>query len=389
MLGGAAGYDSFGELLAAVNVRFSRAISPVLVVAVVALTGFLVTFFLTDIVPFYVSRGHVRMVPVMSSCAVLFGFVTLYFYFKAALTPPGYAPTVEQLRARGYSFTIRGDASTSASTTETATTTTGDNESDGAKTSQPHVRSLRLCPHCGAVRVPRSHHCRTCGRCVLKMDHHCVWIGNCVGHRNQKYFILFMLYLVAGTLTYTIFAVPMVVELHDARSPYLAVYSYSLNTFALSCALALTVSVLGMGGYNVVLTCLDLSAVEMAQRQANARYLRYRERVVREARRRGASDAVLQRLVPPLDDDDLQLLRPPRATRRSVVANLRVLFGARDHELILWSLLPLLRETAGDGYYLSPSSPSPSEPSEPISSKPVSSELESPPPPQQHETNHD
>ena len=59
-------------------------------------------------------------------------------------------------------------------------------------------------------------------------------------------------------------------------------YSYSLNTFALSCALALTVSVLGMGGYNVVLTCLDLSSVEMAQRQANMRYVRYRERVVRQ-----------------------------------------------------------------------------------------------------------
>ena len=358
MLVGAAGYDSFGDLLAAVNVRFSRAISPVLVVAVVALTGFLVTFFLTDIVPFYVSRGCTRMVPIMSFSAVLFGFTTLYFYFKAALTPPGFAPTVDQLRACGYHFVIR-DSSTTAPTTATCTPASGEG---------PAPRVLRLCPHCGAVRVPRSHHCRTCGRCVLKMDHHCVWIGNCVGHRNQKYFILFMLYLVAGTLTYTIFAVPMVVELHAAHSPYLEVYSYSLNTFALSCALALTVSVLGMGGYNVVLTCLDLSSVEMAQRQANMRYVRYRERVVQEARRRGATDDMLQRLVPPLDDDDMRLLRPPHATRRSVVANLRVLFGARDNELILWSLLPLLRETAGDGYYLDPPPSSPSSsPSSPSS----------------------
>lgn len=378
MLAGAAGYDSFGDLLAAVNVRFSRAISPVLVVTVVALTGFLVTFFLTDIVPYYVSLGCMRMVPIMSSCAVLFGFVTLYFYFKAALTPPGFAPTVDQLRARGYHFTIRD-----TTTCQTATGATGEKgEGEGEKGGGSAPRALRLCPHCGAVRVPRSHHCRTCGRCVLKMDHHCVWIGNCVGHRNQKYFILFMLYLVAGTLTYTIFAVPMVVELHDAHSPYLEVYSYSLNTFALSCALALTVSVLGMGGYNVVLTCLDISSVEMAQRQANMRYLRYRARVVEEARRRGATDDMLQRLVPPLDDDDMRLLRAPRATRRSVVANLRVLFGARDNELILWSLLPLLRETAGDGYYLSPS-PSPSPPSSLSPSSPPSS------PPSSQETDHD
>ena len=126
--------------------------------------------------------------------------------------------------------------------------------------------------------------------------------------------------------------------------------------FALSCATALAVSVLSMGSYNVALTCLGLSSVEMAQRQANMRYLRHRERVVQEARRRGATDEMIRLLVPPVEEGCLPL-HLPKATRASVVANLRVLFGARENESILWSMLPLLRKPAGDGFYLDPSEP--------------------------------
>ena len=89
----------------------------------------------------------------------------------------------------------------------------------------------------------------------------------------------------------------------------------------------------------------------MAQRQASMRYLRYRERVINEARKRGATDEMIARIVPPLDEDDLAAQKP-HATRKSVIENLRFLFGARDNELIIWSMLPLLRETPGDGYYL-------------------------------------
>jgi len=333
-------YESFGQLLSQMHVKLSRMISPVLILTVVSLTAFLITFFITDVAPYYISIGYPHMVPIMSVCALLDGVIILYFYFKASLTPPGYAPTVEQLHKSGYNFTIRTDP-----------TEPGCSPSQIFSPTDPSLPSLRLCPHCNAVRVPRSHHCKTCDKCILRMDHHCVWIGNCVGHRNQKYFILFMFYLVAGTLLYTIFAVPMIVQLHDRSSPFCEVYSYNWNTFALSCAIALTVSVLGMGGYNVFLTCLGVSSVEMAQRQANMRYLRYRERLVAEARKRGASDELIARMVPPLDDEDM-LLQMPKATRKSVIENLRFLFGARENELIIWSMLPLLRETGGDGYYL-------------------------------------
>eukprot|EP00931_Biecheleriopsis_adriatica_P069253 TRINITY_DN43111_c0_g1_i1.p1 TRINITY_DN43111_c0_g1~~TRINITY_DN43111_c0_g1_i1.p1 ORF type:complete len:322 (-),score=42.47 TRINITY_DN43111_c0_g1_i1:52-1017(-) len=55
----------------------------------------------------------------------------------------------------------------------------------------------RHCTKCKAPKPPRAHHCSTCRRCIMKMDHHCPWVNNCVGARNQKHFILFLVYVFA------------------------------------------------------------------------------------------------------------------------------------------------------------------------------------------------
>jgi palmitoyltransferase len=53
----------------------------------------------------------------------------------------------------------------------------------------------RFCTVCECNAPPRSFHCHVCKTCILRRDHHCTFIGVCVGHRNQRYFIVMVLYV--------------------------------------------------------------------------------------------------------------------------------------------------------------------------------------------------
>eukprot|EP00042_Codosiga_hollandica_P032324 m.205378 g.205378 ORF g.205378 m.205378 type:complete len:217 (-) comp53876_c0_seq48:2247-2897(-) len=73
----------------------------------------------------------------------------------------------------------------------------------------------RFCKKCCLVKPERAHHCSTCQKCVLKLDHHCPWLNCCIGHFNHRYFVLFMLYTIIGSIYEAIVSLPIYLAIQD------------------------------------------------------------------------------------------------------------------------------------------------------------------------------
>ncbi|WFD36456.1 protein S-acyltransferase [Malassezia cuniculi] len=61
--------------------------------------------------------------------------------------------------------------------------------------------AMRIVP---PPKPERAHHCKTCKACILKYDHHCPWINQCVGLGNERYFILFMVWMSFGSSVFVL-----------------------------------------------------------------------------------------------------------------------------------------------------------------------------------------
>lgn len=81
------------------------------------------------------------------------------------------------------------------------------------------------CAKCFSIKPERAHHCSVCKRCIRKMDHHCPWINNCVGEANQKYFVLFTLYIAAISLHALIMVVIHFVQCFDTQWQECSIFS--------------------------------------------------------------------------------------------------------------------------------------------------------------------
>ena len=63
----------------------------------------------------------------------------------------------------------------------------------------------KFCASCESVTPPRAWHCNICNICILKREHHCMFVGYCVGHRNHRYFCLFLFYMWISVIYCTYF----------------------------------------------------------------------------------------------------------------------------------------------------------------------------------------
>ncbi|KYR00679.1 putative zinc finger membrane protein [Tieghemostelium lacteum] len=134
----------------------------------------------------------------------------LYSYYKAIVTNPGHPPvewlpdgkSKEDLNKLVDHYKLNPTLTTRNSNKyyQQQISITGQ--------SPQQQKEHRFCSVCSHFKPHRTYHCRYCNKCILKQDHHCPWIDNCTGFRNQKSFILFLLYtVILGVLASTLLAI--------------------------------------------------------------------------------------------------------------------------------------------------------------------------------------
>ncbi|CAF0742638.1 unnamed protein product [Brachionus calyciflorus] len=62
------------------------------------------------------------------------------------------------------------------------------------------LNEWRYCSICEQYAPPRSYHCLTCNKCILKRHNHCLFLGKCAGYKNLRFYLLFIFYILLGTL---------------------------------------------------------------------------------------------------------------------------------------------------------------------------------------------
>lgn len=115
------------------------------------------------------------------------------------------------------------------------------------------------CYWCQAYSPSRSHHCPLCNFCVIRRDHHCYFTGKCIGLQNHRYFIMFLVYALIGSVYGFVLSVMFTIHANDSLSVWMFV-SFVLPVlvatlgqlpvnpivaFLTSCSIATTLATLG------------------------------------------------------------------------------------------------------------------------------------------------
>eukprot|EP00743_Colponemidia_sp_Colp-15_P007409 GILK01008005.1.p1 GENE.GILK01008005.1~~GILK01008005.1.p1 ORF type:complete len:348 (+),score=55.22 GILK01008005.1:108-1046(+) len=185
---------------------------PVLILVFAALLGVCVYGYFFEFIPPLLPIYGIVPVVIFSIIAILLSFNIAFNYYYCVKTDPGQVPPKIESAIR--------------------------KAVDGEQ--EPRVRH---CGQCKNVKPLRAHHCSVCNRCVLKMDHHCPWVNNCVGHRNHRFFLLFLFYLGLGCLFLTVIGFPHFLTISGQKQ---AEGSMFMFVYILCCMLALVLA--GFGG---------------------------------------------------------------------------------------------------------------------------------------------
>ena len=153
--------------------RMGAAVTPLLIVAIVALNYIPSVLFALDM---GVDAATVALVVVFQ---LLLGLMIVAWSFTCA-TDPGVPPERWQRQMAGEAAAGR--------------------------------EVPRICAKSGLYKPPRSHYCSVTGRLTLNMDHFCPWVVNTVGFYNRKFFVLFLFYTLLSTLWVLATFVPTFLE---------------------------------------------------------------------------------------------------------------------------------------------------------------------------------
>mmetsp|Transcript_8969 Transcript_8969/g.39609 ORF Transcript_8969/g.39609 Transcript_8969/m.39609 type:complete len:369 (-) Transcript_8969:663-1769(-) len=169
------------------------------------------------------------------------------------------------------------------------------------------------CTKCNHIKPPRVYHCSYCQRCVLRMDHHCPWLGNCVGHKNMKFFLLFLIYVELSTGYYTFIFIRFFTHMH--RGPKLhsnAIVALSVSLpFSSMIAFITFVGVFGLMSYTLYLAALNKTQVESMKEKARTDTVSYNRGIINNFRHILGKNPLLW-LVP------VGLVREPKARHLKV-----------------------------------------------------------------------
>lgn len=68
------------------------------------------------------------------------------------------------------------------------------------------------CSYCNRQTSARSKHCKACNKCVSGFDHHCKWLNVCIGEKNYSWFMVYVSFDFAITLSILIHCIVLLAK---------------------------------------------------------------------------------------------------------------------------------------------------------------------------------